>query len=175
MFCSHNLSSSKALGQKRWVKKVIYRLMTEEQIGKLQFIKDKLKEGTYTILQKPQWDEFSRYLCDSGAVLLGNIEKKRDDVRKLKVPLGFFLDIKYLKKLDDATMRWLKAVTDGNQYEEYQILTRQYIAGLVEHCRQSLDYLGSLISAKRNEYYHYQALFFSVLAIVISAISLIIK
>lgn len=163
--------------------------MMDEQIKKLKFIKDNLREGTYNILQKNQWDEFSRDLSNCGATLLRDIEQKRDEVRILKVSLLFFLGRRQLNKLNskyndiaknfdlffDAGMRWLKSITDGNKYEEYQILTKQYVEKLAEHCRQTSDYLGNLISAKRNDYYHYQALFLSVLAIVIAVISLAMR
>lgn len=162
--------------------------MQEEQVKNLKFIKSKLIEGTYNILQKAQWDKFSRDLSNYGGTLLGEIEQKRDEVRKLKTPLLFFLGRKQLNKLSleyneiainfdlffDASMCWLKSIIDGNKYEEYQILSKQYVEKLVEHCRQASDYLGNLISAKRNDYYHYQALFFSVIAIVVAMVSLII-
>jgi hypothetical protein len=161
--------------------------MLEEQVRKLKFIKGELREGTYNILQKAQWDEFSRELSNYGSTLLGDIEQKRDEIRKLKTPPLFFLGQKQLNKLSleyneiainvdlffDASMRWLKSIIDGNKYEEYQILSKQYVEKLVEHCRQASDYLGNLISAKRSDYYHYQALFFSVMAIIVATVSLI--
>jgi len=161
--------------------------MIGDQIKKLKFIKDEIKESCYKILSKSQWDKFSRDLSNCGAALLKDIEQKRDDVLKLKVCLFFFLAGKQLNKLSleydeiirnfnlffDASMRWLKSITDGNKYEEYQVLTKQYVEGLAQHCRRVLDYLSSLISAKRNDYYHYQALFISVIAVVIAVVSLI--
>jgi len=147
--------------------------MTEEQIKKLKFIKDEVKEGIYNILQKAQWDEFSRDLSNYGAVLLRDIEQKRDDVQGLKVSLLFFLGRRQLSKLSsdyneiaknfdlffDASMRWLKSITDGNKYEEYQTLTKNYVEKLVEHCHDASNYLRNLISTKRDDYYQYQALF----------------
>lgn len=163
--------------------------MTEEQIKKLKFIKDNIREETYNILQKPQWDEFSRDLSNCGAALLRDIEQKRDEILGLKVSLLFFLGRSQLNMVSseyneiaknfnlffDASMRWLKSITDKNKYEEYQVLTRQYVEKLVEHCSQISNYLGNLISAKRNDHYHYQALFFSVIAISIAVISLVIR
>jgi hypothetical protein len=163
--------------------------MTEEQVKKLELIKSRLREGTYSVLQRIQWDQFSTILSNYGGTLLEEIEQKRDEVRKLKTPLLFFLGQKKLNKLSmeyneitihfdlffDASMRWLKSIIDGNKYEEYQILNKQYVEKLIEHSRQVSDYLGNLISAKRNEYYHYQALFISMIAIIIATVSLIIS
>jgi hypothetical protein len=106
--------------------------MLEEQVKKLKFIKGELREGTYNILQKAQWDAFSRELSNYGGILLGDIEQKRDEIRKLKTPPLFFLGRKQLKQLSleyneiainfdlffDASMRWLKSIIDGNKYEE---------------------------------------------------------
>lgn len=61
--------------------------MTEEQIKKLKYIKEEIKEGAYSILLKNQWEGFERELSDFGAVLLKEIEQKRNDTRKLKVSL----------------------------------------------------------------------------------------
>jgi hypothetical protein len=163
--------------------------MTEEQVKKLELIKNRLKEGTYNVLQRIQWDDFSIILSNYGGALLEDMEQERDEVRKLKTPFLFFLGQKKLNKLSveyneitvnfdlffDASMRWLKSIIDGNKYEEYQIFNKQYVEKLVEHNRQVSDYLGNLISAKRNECYHYQALFISVIAIIIAAGSLIIN
>jgi len=163
--------------------------MNIEQVNNLKFIKGELKEGVYHILPNPQWDKFSRDLSNCGSTILEDIEQKRDEVRRLKISLFFFLGQKQLNRLSleyneiaknfdlffDASMRWLKSITDGNKYEEYQILQKQYVENLVEHCRQASDYLGNIISAKRNDYYHYQALFFTVIAITIAVISLIVK
>lgn len=163
--------------------------MTEEQIKKLKFIRDEIKEGSYKILSIPMWDEFSRDLSNIGATLLNDLEQKRDCVLKLKVCLFFFLTRKQLNKLGleyneitknfnlffDASMRWLKSITDGDKYEKYQILIKQYVEALSKHCSRVLDYLSSLISAKRNDYYHYQALFISVMAVVIAVLSLSLK
>ncbi len=175
--------------QKKHLAKKDNSYMTEQQIKKIRFIKDKLREGTYNILQKPQWDEFSRDLSNCGGTLLGDIEQKRDEVRGLKVSLLFFLGRRQLNGLNseyneiaknfdlffDASMRWLKSITNENKYEEYQVLTKQYVEKLVNHCSRASDYLGSLVSAKRNDYYHYQALFLSVVAIVIAIVSLVIR
>jgi Cft2 family RNA processing exonuclease len=162
--------------------------MTEDQIKKLKYIREYLIEGNYTILQKPQWNEFSKDLSNCGGNLLRDIEQKRDEVRKVKIsPFSFFKGGQ-LKKLYseyaevarnfdlffDSSMRFLKSIIDGNIYEEYQILTKNYVEKLVEHCHQASNYLGNLISAKRNDYYHYQALFYSVIAIVVSMVSLMI-
>jgi hypothetical protein len=163
--------------------------MTEEQIKKLEFIKEEIREGTYEILQKSQWDEFSRVLSSCGGTLLREIEQKRDEIRKLKVSLPFFLGRRQLNKLSldydgiaknfdlffDASMRWLKCIIDGNKYQNYQILMKKYVGTLVDHCCRASDYLGNLISTKRNEYYHYQILFLSVLAITIAMMALFIK
>jgi hypothetical protein len=162
--------------------------MIEEQVKKLGIIKYRLKEGTYHVLPRGDWDGFSTILSNYGGILLEDMEQKRDEVRKLKTPLLFFLGQKKLNKLSleyneiainfdlffDASMRWLKSIIDGNKYQEYQILNKQYVEKLVDHCRQVSDYLGNLISAKRNEYYHYQALYISLLAIIIATVSLII-
>jgi len=158
--------------------------MTEEQIKKLEFIKEEIREGTYEILQKPQWDEFSRDLSKCGGTLLRDIEQKRDEVRKLKLSLLFFFGRRQLNRLSldygeiaknfdlffDASMRWLKCIIDGNKYENYQILTKKYVEKLVDHCCRASDYLGNLISTKRGEYYHYQTVFLSGIAITIAAI-----
>jgi hypothetical protein len=162
--------------------------MMEEQVKKLGIIKNRLKEGAYQVLPRSEWDGFSTDLSNYGGILLEDMERKRDEVRKLKTPLLFFLGQKNLNELTleyneitinfdlffDVSMRWLKSVIDGNKYEEYQILNKQYVEKLVGHCRQVSDYLGNLISARRNEYYHYQALFISVLAIIIAAVSLVV-
>ena len=73
--------------------------MREEQIKKLEFIKKEIREGRYEILQKSQWDEFSRELSSCRGALLRDIEQKRDEVRKLKVSLLFFFGRKQLNKL----------------------------------------------------------------------------
>ena len=163
--------------------------MREEQIKKLEFIKKEIREGRYEILQKSQWDEFSKELSSCGGTLLRDIEQKRDEVRKLKVSLLLFFGRRQLNKLSldygemaknfdlffDASMRWLKCIINGNKYENYQILTKKYVENLVDHCCRASDYLGNLVSTKRNEYYHYQALLLSVLAIIIAVIALITR
>lgn len=163
--------------------------MREEQIKKLEFIKKEIREGGYEILQKSQWDEFSRELSSCGGALLRDIEQKRDEVRKLKVSLLFFFGRKQLNKLSldygkiaknfdlffDASMRWLKCIIDGNKYENHQILTKRYVEELVAHCCRASDYLGNLVSARRREYYHYQTVFLSGIAITIAAISVVMK
>ncbi|MBA7529709.1 hypothetical protein ES705_21907 [subsurface metagenome] len=163
--------------------------MTEEQIRKLKFIKEEIKGATYAILQKPEWDEFSRDLSSCGCALLRDIEQKRNEVRKLQVSLLFFFGRRQLNKLSldygviaknfdlffDASMRWLKCIINKNEYENYQILTKKYVEALVDHCCRASDYLGNLISTKRNEYYHYQTLFLSVVAITIAVTSVFIR
>lgn len=163
--------------------------MIENQIKKLKLIKEQLREGAYNILQKTQWNEFSRDLSSIGGVLLKDIEQKRDETRNLKVSLFFFLGRRQLNRLNleyseivknfdlffDTSMRWLESIIDGNRYEEYQIITKQYVEKLTEHCSQTSAYLAALISVKTNDYYHYQALFFSLIAIFIAIISVIIR
>jgi len=163
--------------------------MKDEVIQKLQFIKDKITEGTYQILSKTQWDEFAHDLSSIGADILKEIEQKRDKARNITVQFLFFRVREKLKELEDeyneiaknydrffdASMRWLKSIIDGNKYEEYQTLMKKYIEGLIEHCRQASDYLGNLVSSMRNKYHHFQILFISLIAIVIATVSLTIS
>jgi len=160
--------------------------MIEEQRKKLEHIKNYFREGTYNILSKIQWDEFSRDLSNCGANFLKEIEQKRDETRKLEINFIFFRKRKQLVKLNsdydgiakdfdlffDAGMRWLRSIIEGDKYAEYQILQRKYFEGLLSHCRQALDYLGNLISSKRNNYCHYQMVFWAVLAVFIASLSI---
>lgn len=163
--------------------------MTEEQRQKLEYIKDYITEGTYSILPKNQWDEFARDLSSCGASLLKEIEQKRECVRNLKISFFFFYGRRQLGKLNsdydqiaknfdlffDASMRWLKSIIEGNKYKESQILQRKYVENLVTHCCQASNYLGNLVSSNRNDYYHYQAIFLTVLAVSIAILSIIIS
>lgn len=163
--------------------------MIEKQKKKLEHIKNYFREGTYDILSKIQWDEFSRDLSNCGANILKEIEQKRDEARKLEISFLFFCKRKQLVKLNsdydeiakdfdlffDAGMRWLKSITESDKYAEYQVLQRKYFEGLLSHCRQALDYLGNLISSKRSDYHHYQILFWAVLAVSVAFISIIVS
>ncbi len=162
--------------------------MTNEDRRKLEHMKNNILEGTYSILQEPQWDQFSRDLANCGANLLKEIELKRDKVREFKASLLLFHMRGKISKLNsdyeevaktfdlffDASMRWLKCIINRNEYKEYQILQRKYVESLTIHCSQTLDYLGNLVSSKRNEYYHYQAVSLSLLAILIAVLAIII-
>lgn len=163
--------------------------MTEKEKKQLESIKKQLVEGTYPILQKNQWDKFSRDLSNYGANLLKEIEHERNCIREFNLSFFFFQGRKQLRKLDsdyeqvaknfdlffDASMRWLKSIINTNKYEEYQTLQRKYVESLTMHCCQALDYLGNLVSSKRNQYYHYQTLFLAVLAVFIGFLSIIIS
>jgi len=163
--------------------------MEEKVVKKLENIKKEILEGTYRILQKPQWDEFANDLSNCGATLLKDIEKLRDKLHKIKIPLFFFRAKEQLDKFDseydtlaknydlffDASMRWLKAIVDGNIYNERQQLTRRYVENLVDHCSKASDYLGNLITSNRNDYYRNQTLLLAITAIVIAIISIIIR
>ena len=160
--------------------------MVKEQREKLKRIKNYFGKGTYDILSKIQWDDFSRDLSNCGSSLLKEIEQERDDARTLQLSFFFFRERRQLSKLGaeydevakdfdlffDAGMRWLMSIIDGNEYAEYQILQKRYVEGLLGHCRQGLDYLGNLISSKRNDYHHYQVLFWAVLAVFIAFLSI---
>jgi hypothetical protein len=160
--------------------------MIEEQRKKLEHIKDYFREGTYNILSKIQWDEFSRDLSSCGASFLKEIEQKRDEVRKLEISFLFLRKRRQLIKLNsdydaiakdfdlffDAGMRWLRSIIEGDKYAEYQVLQRKYFEGLLSHCRQALDYLGNLISSKRKDYFHYQMIFWAVLAVFVASLSI---
>lgn len=160
--------------------------MTEEEIKKLEFIKQNITDGTYCILQKPQWDKFGYDLSNIGSNLLKNIEQIRNDARKLKTT--FFRGRKELDRLSltydevaknfdlffDSSLKWLRSITDKNKYEEYEVLLRKGIEGLVEHCRQAIDYLGNIISFKRNDYWQYRNLSWIKAAGVTAIITLII-
>lgn len=162
--------------------------LDDRLIGKLKSVRDQITEGTYRILSKPQWDEYSQVLSNSGATLLDEIEQERDSIRNLKIPFFFFRVRKRLLKLEenyneiakhfdlffDSGMRWLKTILEGNRYVEYQSLTKNYVAGLAEHCRKASDYLSDLISSKRNQYCHFQIMFISLIALFIAVISLTI-
>lgn len=163
--------------------------MDEEYIKNLEFIKENINEGTYFILPKDEWEKFAKNLSRAGAKLLREIEQERDDTRKLRISLLFFRGRKHLNKLNsaydeiaknfdlffDASMRWLKSVIEKNEYTNYQTLMKKYIEELGKHCHQASDYLGNLISSKRNDYYHYQALFLAVSAVFVAVISVIIS
>lgn len=161
--------------------------MTNDDRKKLEHIKNNIREGTYSILQEGQWDEFSEDLAGCGANLLKEIELKRADVREFRLSLPFFQMRGKIGKLNsdyeevarnfdlffDASMRWLKCIINRNEYKEYQTLQRTYVEKLTMHCSQALDYLGNLVSSKRNDYYHYQALLLSVLAILVASLAMI--
>ena len=163
--------------------------MTEEERQKLEFIKKEIKEGDYSILQPNQWDKFSADLAGIGANLLKEIEVRREDARALKVPLFFFkvrerltnLEVDYdvvAKDYDlffDASMRFLKSIINRNEYKEYQILRKEYLKSLTEHCIKALEYVGNIVTTGRHDYYHYQILFVAALAILVAIISVIIK
>jgi len=163
--------------------------LDDKLIRELNSIRDQIMEGTYRILSKPQWDEDSRVLSNSGAALLNEIEQERDSVRKLKIPFLFFRVRKRLVKLEedydeiakhfdlffDSGMRWLKTILEGNRYAEYQSLTKNYVAGLVEHCRKASDYLSDLISSKRNQYFHFQIVLIALVALFVAALSFIVS
>jgi hypothetical protein len=163
--------------------------MTEEERRKLLFIKEKIPEGSYQILPPQQWDQFSHDLGDCGAKNLKELENARERIHELKVHLFFFLSKKTLTHMDancddvtrdfylffDASMRWLKSIINGNEYKESQILQRDYVEKLTDHCSRMLEHLNNSISSKRSDYYHYQALFWSMVAIFVAALSVIIS
>ena len=163
--------------------------MTEDQVRELEYIKGYIPEGSYSILQPAQWDRFSKTLASCGATLVKEIESRRDLVRELKVPFLPFQFRKQLARMNadfdvtakdfdlfyDASMRWLKSIINKNEYKEYQLLEKKYVENLTMHCCQALDYLANLVSSKRSDYYHYQALFLSVLAVFIAVLAIIVS
>lgn len=162
--------------------------MREKDLTTLRHIKDRLMEGTYSILQPNQWDKDSRDLASCGASLLQDIESQRDHIREFEVPLLAFKakaeisqltsDYEHLaKKSDlyfDASMRWLKCIINKNEYKEYQILQRKYVEQLTAHCFQSLDHLGHLVRSRKNEYHHYQVTCLSTLAILVAVFAIVV-
>lgn len=162
--------------------------MQEKDLTTLLHIKDRLMEGTYSILQPHQWDNFSQELANCGANLLKEIESQRDHIREFEVPLLAFKakdrighltsDYEHLAKTSDlyfdASMRWLKCIVNKNEYEEYQILQRKYVEQLTAHCFQALDHLGHLVRSRKNEYHHYQATCLSMLAVLVAALSIVV-
>ena len=163
--------------------------MTEEEREKLEFIKKNIREGSYQILQPQQWDAFSYDLANCGAKILKELENARGEIRELKVHLFFFLAKKALKHMEahydevardydlffDASMKWLKCIINRNEYEESQVLQRDYVENLTNHCSSVLEHLSNSISSKRSDYYHCQALFLSMVAIFVAAFSVIIS
>ena len=172
-----------AQANSRWIP------MDEKLVQDLKAIKDHIKDSTYQILQKHQWDEFANNLSNAGAKILEEVQQQRDLVRNLKIPFVFFRVRKTLIQLEDnynriakhfdlffdSSGRWLRAILDGNKYAEYQVLTRNHVTQLSEHCQSTVDYLNHLISSKRNQYHHFQILFISLIAIVIAVASLMIS
>jgi hypothetical protein len=163
--------------------------MTEQERKQLAFIKKDIPEGSYQILQPQKWDEFSYDLANCGASLLQEIEDIRDRSYGLKINLFFFcikrqliiIESDYDKVAEefnlffDASMRWLKCIIEHNEYKEAQLLQRKYIENLSNHCSKILDRLNNSVSSKRSDYYHYQALFLSMVAIFVAALSFIIS
>lgn len=163
--------------------------MIEEERKKLEFIKEHILEGSYQILQPQQWDKFSYDLANCGAKILKELENARGKIRESKVHLFFFLTKKALKHMEahydevardfdlffDASMGWLKCVIEHDECKEAQALQRKYVEYLTNHSSRLLDYLSNSISSKRGDYYHYQALFLSVVAIFVAALSFIIS
>ncbi len=163
--------------------------MTEEERKKLEFIKECILEGSYQILQPQQWGKFSYDLANCGAKILKELENAREKIRELKVHLFFFLAKKALKHMEvhcdevardfdlffDASMRWLKCIIEHNEYKESQVLQRKYVDNLTNHSSKLLEYLSNSISSKRRDYYHCQALFLSMVAIFVAALSVIIS
>ncbi len=163
--------------------------MRDEQIKKLKVIKDKIKEGDYSIFRQNVWDSIASDLSNCGATLLEDIERHRDEARRIN--LGYLFNFKFSKldKLNsnyneisrnydiffDASMRWIKSIIENNKYEEHQRLKKKYVEKLLDHCSQSVDNLGSIVSSKHNDYRYYQALSLSVIAIIIALISLVIR
>jgi len=159
--------------------------MTDENRDKLSSINNSISNSSYAILQKQQWDMYSRDLANCGADLLNDIEHARSDIREIRVKFTFWGTRKKLNRSNtnydilardfdlfyDSSMKFLRSIINNNKYEEYQILQKQDIKSLTEHCIKSLEYLGNLLSSKRNEYYHLQALNVSILAILIALLS----
>ena len=59
--------------------------MIEEERKKLEFIKQKISEGSYQILSPQQWDQFSYDLANCGAKILKELENAREKIRELRV------------------------------------------------------------------------------------------
>lgn len=159
--------------------------MTEEEIKKLEFIKQHIQEGTYRILSTSQWDKFAKELSNCGSKILKGIEETRDEAHKIRIALFSGKKLKAItvkfdevaKEFDlffDSGMKWLRSVIDGGEYAEYQILDKKYVEELVEHCRQTMDYLGNIISSKRDEYRFFRLLILSIVTVTIVLISLIL-
>jgi hypothetical protein len=163
--------------------------MDKKLVQGLKIIKDHIKDNTYQILQKPQWDKFADNLSNAGANILEDVQQQRELIRDFKIPFVFFCVGKRLIQLEDnfnriakhfdlffdTSRRWLRANLDGNKYAEYQILTRNHVSQLSEHCQSAVDYLNHLISSKRTQSHHLQILFISLIAILIAIASLIIS
>ena len=162
--------------------------LDDKLIKELAGIKERIKQSTYQILQPAQWNKDAEILANSGAKILKEIEQLRDSVRDLKIPFLFFRVRKRLIELEenynetakhfdlffDSSMRWLKAIIDKELYSDSQRLTKDHIAGLVNHCQKSIDYLGSLVVSKRNQYHHFQVMLVTLIAVLIAAVSLVI-
>ena len=158
-------------------------------IKELTEIKSRLKQGTYQILQSVQWNKYAEVLANSGAKILREIEELRDSARDLKVPFLFFQVRKRLIELEenyneaakhfdlffDSSMWWLKTVLEYERYSTSQKLSKDYIAGLINHCQKSIDYLCGLVTSKRKQYHYFQSLFISLVAVIIAAGSAIIS
>ena len=162
--------------------------MREEDKKYLELIKKELPLELYGILEKEKWDRFSKYIATSGSNLLKEIEKQRGRIRELKISLLFFRQAKQLDELDkeydeiaknfdlffDASMRWNRSIVNKNEYEDYQLLQKKYIEGLTSHCLRAVEYLGNLMSSRRNDYYHQQTFFIALSAIIVAITSILI-
>ena len=69
-----------AQANSRWIP------MDEKLVQALKTIKDDIKDSTYQILHKPQWDKFANDLSNSGANILEEVQQQRDLVRNLEIP-----------------------------------------------------------------------------------------
>ena len=162
--------------------------MIDENRNKLRSIIEHISDGSYSILGPQQWDKFSRDLALCGANMQNEINQLRNKTRETKV---FFPFLKIRRTINteinnyetlakdfdlfyDSSMKFLRSIIENNEYQEYQILQKQYIEKLSDHCSKSIAYLGDLISSKRSEYYHFQTLNIAILAIFVAVFSLIV-
>ena len=163
--------------------------MNDNNRKKLELINSNLKDGSYDILQPQKWDEYSRDLANCGVDIFRDIRNVKNCIRGISVKFFHWDTGKSIKKaindfdvlvtefdlFYDASMKFLRSIIDGNEYKEYQNLQKIYVEKLTDHCTKSVDYLGNIISSKRNEYYHFQVLNIASLALIIAFISLILS